>query len=528
MAESMVGGAQQKPTEDGCSVIQAKLWPSTKLAKEAALAHRPGYFRLDNAFVLIHGHPHPCEDNQVWTCGPGQKKLTEGEERDTSVSQDGLAMTETNEPQVLSEKPAKSGRSLGEVKLPYNPIDSAMKTPDHARRTIQGILDSYNSNYDALAEAVQNSMDALEDAALAKLPAPYLLEITVDLQANSLSVLDTGIGMTQEQVCESFAPSATYKDLPAPLKKRGDKHPYRGYKGVGLTFLAYGTDDVQIQSRQNGAIVKGRMRFGRGWVTGKQPDAPVLDIDAEPSPLDKHKRGTYLKLQFSSDTRPESLARLGSSIEVWEAIVRTRTAAGQIFIGETPAANFKVILRLITKDGPVEKEVAPEFYYPHLVSRQPPFRFLDVGPLFEKHPAIADIPDEYKRQDAVYVNWDVSKIKEHLEKDEQKDFKAELDAYTPKLYAFRPYYAPLWTAINEAATKQVRAHFFSGGLVIGLNHQRIADTIRVEVSRSDFTGQQVFVLLHFDKARPDQGRKPYRPGSWNCRNLLQMMLCSIS
>ena len=57
MAESMVGGAQQKPTEDGCSVIQAKLWPSTKLAKEAALAHRPGYFRLDKAFVLIEGHP---------------------------------------------------------------------------------------------------------------------------------------------------------------------------------------------------------------------------------------------------------------------------------------------------------------------------------------------------------------------------------------------------------------------------------------------------------------------------------------
>jgi hypothetical protein len=34
--------------------------------------------------------------------------------------------------------------------LPYNPIDAAMKTPEHARRTIQGIIESYNGNYDAV------------------------------------------------------------------------------------------------------------------------------------------------------------------------------------------------------------------------------------------------------------------------------------------------------------------------------------------------------------------------------------------
>jgi hypothetical protein len=394
-----------------------------------------------------------------------------------------------------------------EVKLPYNPIDSAMKTPEHARRTIQGILESYNSNYDAIAEAVQNSVDALEDAALAKLPGPYLLEVTIDLLANTMSVLDTGIGMTQEQVCEAFAPSATYKDLPTVVKKRGDKHPYRGYKGVGLTFLAYGTDDVQIQSRQNGSMVKARMRFGRTWVTGKQSHPPVLDIDSESTPLEKHRRGTNLKLQFSSETRPESLARLGSSIEVWEAIIRTRTAAGQIFIDEEPAAKFKVTLKLITKDGPIEKEIEPEFYYPHLAQRQPVFRFLDVGAFYDTHPGVADIPEDYKRQDGVYVKWDTPKIKENLEKGELKDFEKEIADFSPRLYAFRPYYAPLWTAINEAATKQVRAHYFGGGLVIGLDHQRIADNIRIQVSRSDFTGQQVFVLVHFEKARPDQGRK---------------------
>ena len=54
--------------------------------------------------------------------------------------------------------------------LPYDPIESAMKSREHARRAILGILESYNSDYDALAESIQNSMDALEDACIHGLP----------------------------------------------------------------------------------------------------------------------------------------------------------------------------------------------------------------------------------------------------------------------------------------------------------------------------------------------------------------------
>jgi hypothetical protein len=75
--------------------------------------------------------------------------------------------------------------------LPYNPIQTVMRSSEHARRTIRGILESYNSNYDALAEAVQNSMDALEDAVIRKLPGPYLIEITIDLKNNQIAVFDT-------------------------------------------------------------------------------------------------------------------------------------------------------------------------------------------------------------------------------------------------------------------------------------------------------------------------------------------------
>jgi DNA topoisomerase VI subunit B len=125
-----------------------------------------------------------------------------------------------------------------EMTLPCNPLDYVKESFDQEarRRSVEGILESYHSNYDVLAEAIQNAVDAVEDASLAGLAAPYLIEVTINLAGNWISVLDTGLGMSEEQVAYAFAPQATYKDQAS----RPKKNMYRGYKGVGLTFLAYG------------------------------------------------------------------------------------------------------------------------------------------------------------------------------------------------------------------------------------------------------------------------------------------------
>jgi hypothetical protein len=75
---------------------------------------------------------------------------------------------------------------------------------DTRRLSVQGILESYHSNYDALSEAIQNAVDAVEDAKLEGLAEPYLIEVTVNLAANWISVLDTGLGMTLDQVLGAY------------------------------------------------------------------------------------------------------------------------------------------------------------------------------------------------------------------------------------------------------------------------------------------------------------------------------------
>ena len=94
-----------------------------------------------------------------------------------------------------------------------------------------------------------------------------------------------------------------------------------------------------------------------------------------------------------------------------------------------------------------------------------------------------------------------------MTEEQGKEFGAELKEFVPHLYAFRPYHAPLWTEINEAATGQKRSNHFGPGLVLAVNRQRLADITPIEATRFDLLAKNIFAIVHFDRARPDQGRK---------------------
>ena len=117
--------------------------------------------------------------------------------------------------------------------FPVNPLDKISISSDDAlrRRTVCGVLESYNGSYDTLAEAVQNAVDAIEDAKLCSAKGPFLLEVRINLDENWLSILDTGIGMIPEEVAGAFAPNVSFKNKPDMMKKR-EKAPYGRYKGV--------------------------------------------------------------------------------------------------------------------------------------------------------------------------------------------------------------------------------------------------------------------------------------------------------
>ena len=399
-------------------------------------------------------------------------------------------------------------RSEGRVKYPLDPLEPVVQNADYRRSVVSGVLESYNSNYDFLAEAVQNAVDAIEDAKLLGQSGPFRITVTINLTENYVSVLDTGVGMTETDLARAVAPHVTMKTNSEVIGRRGGKHSYRGYKGVGLTLLAYGTDDLRLHSRVEGKeLVALRMRYGNAWARGARPDAAMVDRDKDDSPLKRLRRGTYVRMQFSSTTRPRSLSGLTPNIVAWAGILRTRTAIGQILVDRPALVDIDVSLTLIDSRGEESVAVPPRFLFPHDVPRNPEFRFLDVGKYYQEYPERSDIPNEFKRQDGIHLSWDTERIRKELTENEKKEYKDQIDKYSPTLYAFVPYQGGVWGQMNQILSDSTARRHLSPGLVLAINRQRLADLFPIGATRYETFSRNVLVMVHFDNAQPDQGRK---------------------
>ena len=394
------------------------------------------------------------------------------------------------------------------VTYPIDPLASVAQHDVYKRSLILGVLESYNSNYDLLAEAVQNAVDAVEDAKLLGYRGPFRLEVTINLNENWVSILDTGVAMAESDLARAVAPHVSLKANKRIIKRRGEKHLYRGYKGVGLTLLAYGTDDLRLHSKvQNQELVALRMRYGNAWARGNRPEPAMVDRDEDDSPLMRTKRGTFVQMQFSPSTRPKSLSALTAHIEAWEAILRARTAIGQVLMGREALVDIRVSLTLIDTNGKKTIRLEPTFLFPHGVERNPEFRFLDLGRYYDNHPELSEVPIEYRRQDGIYTFWDTERIRAELTEPERNQFGDQLTTYRPHLYAFVPYQAGIWGEMNVILSKSRARRYLSPGLVLAINRQRLADIFPYDATRFASFSQNVIVVVHFDNASPDQGRK---------------------
>ena len=391
-----------------------------------------------------------------------------------------------------------------EIVFPLDPLtDGAAFDEESRRRAVAGVLDSYHSNYDVPAEALQNAVDAVEDAKLLALDGPYLIEVVVNLNENWMSFLDTGIGMSVEEVARAFAPHISFKAQSETRSKRNQRHPYRGFKGIGLTFLAYGTDDITIHSKKDGVLTKARMQYGRAWTTGKRPQAALLTKDKETSSLERHPRGTYIKVHFSSTTRPKSLRRLASTPVVWEAVLRLKTAIGQVTQPDDSPVT-PIAVNLTVEDS--NNTVKPRFLYPHKIVRTPAFRFLDLVDYHSKYPEQTTPPPDKRRQDGVYLYWDTKRIAQEL-KDKKNEYTRQIEEYSPFSYAFVPYQGSVWGELNQISTGRKQRNYLYPGLMLAVNRQRLADIFEIEPTRYEVFSRNVFVAVHFNGARPDHGRK---------------------
>ncbi|MDD7972476.1 ATP-binding protein [Roseinatronobacter alkalisoli] len=181
--------------------------------------------------------------------------------------------------------------------LTWDPLEAAGAVDANVlasakKREIKNILKSYVSNYDPLSELIQNAMDAVEKRFSSELSEKPKIKVVVNLQENSIEIIDNGCGFEEVEFRSFLAPSISFKS-------GGET---RGNKGVGVTYIAYGFNDLTIRTKNNFFIYEGVMRRGREWIEDQAGTVarPIIEpAKTNSSAFDALEQGTSFKISFS-------------------------------------------------------------------------------------------------------------------------------------------------------------------------------------------------------------------------------------
>ncbi|OUJ18768.1 ATPase/histidine kinase/DNA gyrase B/HSP90 superfamily protein [Methanonatronarchaeum thermophilum] len=212
------------------------------------------------------------------------------------------------------------------------------------RKSIRDIDDSYNHDWDVLAELCQNSVDAIREADNEK--GKIILEI--DSIEKEIKIEDNGIGIDPDRLPDLLKPFATDKDSSSLTV---------GEKGVGLTFVMFSGNYFEIKSGTEKGASKGIVKDAAIWKN--RTDELPLPLDYKK--IDDDFKGTEVVIREIED---EKFPLFNLNFKQLKHVLRTKTALGStksLFDIEDQAIDIKVIFK--DKDNQTHEEEIPFKYW---------------------------------------------------------------------------------------------------------------------------------------------------------------------
>ena len=172
------------------------------------------------------------------------------------------------------------------------------------RQLLDIVIHAFYSDREVFVrELVSNASDALEKLRLKQLTQTAVYEperelritITTDEEAGTLTIADSGIGMTRDEVVEflgTIAHSGTKKFLEAMKETKGGTQDLIGQFGVGFYSVFMAADKVEVTTRSwqpDAAPVK--------WVSDGQEGYELTDAAADTP------RGTSILIHLKEDAK---------------------------------------------------------------------------------------------------------------------------------------------------------------------------------------------------------------------------------
>jgi len=383
------------------------------------------------------------------------------------------------------------------------------------KREIRNILKSYTGYYDPFAEVLQNAFDAVEKRAHEE-DVEYLPQIwiTVDIQSGQISVTDNGCGMDFAEFQKFLKPNYSFK--------LSDK--YRGMKGVGATYLAYGFNDMQVSTKKGRDVWSGRIRRGREWVEDSMGEVEIPmfapSTDSPHEPFEEIDNGTSVTIRLvGGGIRPKDLSWAGASNAAqWLALLQIHTPLGAIYIEpDQPYFPIRIDLEVIDSNGTVTNEAVdnPEYLYPHK-QFGPVVKLRDYLDWMKKEIEKGNPPSPPKRFTNLSAFWitlsaddilnNVALFPAKLSAD-QRTLVKELNV---KIYFFMCFSIELWDQLKSQIGLNKRAQLLQGGLQIATRHMPQGPLLQIPLNRMLGFQNITHIIIHID-AEPDLGRKGFQP-----------------
>lgn len=395
---------------------------------------------------------------------------------------------------------------------PFDPLEFKNTKINEAalgalRREISNILSSYVGWYDPFCELIQNALDAVEARAnnetAAGTNAEYQPKISVfiDIDNNSLTVSDNGIGLDKEKFEQFLAPNFSFKSGKT-----------RGHKGVGATYVAYGFNYMRVTTKIPGFEASGRITNARQWLNSESSGAnPKVEPDTTQladSKFDEFDRGVSITVRFDSNTHPKQLGWLkASDAATWQKILNIKTGLGSVIPDDSLQVSITVVCKGVstsidqtgTKYPWLHESSPKKCSYKALIKAQ--------DDNYKKFGAGRKMPDRYSNLDFIYETWNAAEIMALCSGALDDEEKEVLKNYNPTVGVEFGYTAKLWSKFNEDLG--LRSKVLSSGIQLAANNMPQGETMLVPLTRNIGRQHQVHFLIHFDNYTPDLGRKGF-------------------
>lgn len=221
--------------------------------------------------------------------------------------------------------------------------------------------------------------------------------------------------------------------------------------------------------------------------------------------------------------RPRELSWLGADdAETWSSVLRTTTPIGGVYLCDTPQAPTIVSLEIINSDGKISdiEFDKPNYLHPSDVIRHTADLrdFLsDQKKRVAKGQDVSKPPAKFTKLNGLWGEWSGEEILDpksecpispRLDEDE-KILVMELGI---KLRIFLAFSTDLWDTYNDKSLGLRKGQrLLRGGLQLCTRQMPQGLPLTIPMTNNIGFQNLAHVLIHFDKAEPDLGRKGFQP-----------------